>query len=387
MWQHDGLPRPLRRPVPAFGRERAQGGKQTDLNSIPQPSKRFTERLPLIADRPVRAYALTILICVVALVLRWELDPLFPPGYPYLTFFPAVIISSFLFGPRPGILAAVLCGLMSWYFLIPPRLSFALESGTVTALLFYVGVVTVDIALVHLMQAANRRLADTREDLRQMAEERGLLAERTTVLFEELQHRVGNNLQMVGAVLALQLRNLQEPTARRALSDAAQRLQVIGNIQRRLYKPDGERVPLDAYIHDLVDKVRASSGREGISWTVLVEPGIILRPERAVPVALILSEAIANSLEHGLPDRERGLIVVSAAREHGQVVLQVTDDGAGLPAGFDPERGDSIGLRISRVLAQQIDAHYALEPSPSGTVMRLVLPESGEPTVAIPGTG
>lgn len=363
------------------------GGKQADLNSIPQPSKRFTERLPLISDKPWHAYGLTVAICVAALVLRWELDPLFPPGYPYLTFFPAVIISSFVFGPRPGILAAVLCGLMSWYFLIPPRLSFMLDGGTITALLFYAGVVTVDIALVHLMQAANRRLADAREELHEMAEERGLLYERTAVLFEELQHRVGNNLQMVGAVLALQLRNLEEPTARRALSDAAQRLQVIGNIQRRLYNPNGERVPLDAYITDIVDKVRETTGREGLSWNVLVEPGIILRPERAVPVALILSEAIANSLEHGLSGRERGLIAVSARREHGQVVLQVADDGAGLPPGFDPQRGESIGLRISRVLAEQIGAHYALEPGPSGTLMRLILPESGEPTVAVPGGG
>lgn len=344
------------------------------MNTAQTSKLRFSERLPLIPDRPVTAYLIAVALCIAALALRWELDAAFPPGYPYLTFFPAVILSSFLFGPRPGTLAAILCGLFAWYFFIPPRLSFRLDGQTITALLFYLGVVAVDIALVHLMQQANHRLRVAREEVRQLAEERGQMAQRTAVLFEELQHRLGNNLQMIGAILQLQLRGLEEPTARRAISDAAQRLQVIGNIQRQLYSPDGQRVPLVEYITKITDHLRQSTGRDGLDWQVTAQPGLVLRSETAVPVALILSEAVANALEHGLRDRATGRIEVSAHRQNGLVTIIVRDDGCGLPEGFDPEHGQSIGLRISRVLARQIQATYSLENESSGTVMRLSFP-------------
>lgn len=342
------------------------------MNSL----SRFTERLPLLPDRPLIRYAVTVILCVFAFWLRWALDAAFPPGYPFLTFFPAVILSSFLFGPRPGVVAAVLCGLFAWYVFIPPRTAFAFDHGTLTAMLFYTGVVVVDIALVHFMQAANARLHHAREEVRALAEERRQLAERAELLFQEMQHRVGNNLQMVGAVLSLQMRALTEPVARRALSDAASRLQVIGNIQRQLYHQDGRLVALDRFLGEVCAKTMASSARVGIACSVEAQGGITLRPDSAVPVALIVTEAIANALEHGFPDRESGTITVRLARVEEGVTLQVEDDGRGLPPGFDPVTTQSIGLRISRILSQQLEGRIALENHVGGTRMTLELPLS-----------
>ncbi|AIT79340.1 histidine kinase [Novosphingobium pentaromativorans US6-1] len=349
----------------------------TDLSKI----SRFTERLPLLSGMPPVQYGVTLALCLLALLLRWELDGAFPPGYPYLTFFPAVIITSFLFGPRPGIVAAVLCGLFAWYFFIPPRLSFHGDSGTVTALLFYGGVVAVDIGLVHLMQAANRRLLDARENVRELAEERGRLADRSELLFQEMQHRVGNNLQMIAAVLSLQLRGLNEPSARNALSDAVSRLQVIGRIQRQLYRPDGDLMPLDSFIREVVGQLMVSNGRPGIACNIEADSGIVLRPGTAVPLALILSEAVANALEHGLCERESGTILVKVLQRDDDILLSVEDNGAGLPDGFDLEKADSVGLRISRLLSQQLEGRMILEnrgsaPHSSGARMTMVLPAS-----------
>ncbi|MEE4450721.1 sensor histidine kinase [Novosphingobium resinovorum] len=342
------------------------------MNSL----SRFTERLPLLPGKPAVQYGSTLALCLLALWLRWALDSAFPPGYPFLTFFPAVILSSFLFGPRPGILAALLCGIFAWYVFIPPRMAFAFDHGTLTAMAFYIGVVVVDIALVHFMQAANARLHQAREEVRQLAEERHRLAERSELLFQEMQHRVGNNLQMVGAVLSLQMRHLTEPTARRALSDAAARLQVIGNIQRQLYHQDGRLVPLDRFLREVCAKTMASSARPGITCAVEAAGDITLRPDSAVPVALIVTEAIANAIEHGFAERPQGAITVRLARTGTVVVLQVEDDGLGLPAGFDPASADSIGLRISRVLSQQLEGEIALENRESGARMTLSLPLS-----------
>lgn len=338
-----------------------QGAQERLSRSALNSLSRFTERLPLLPGRSAVQYGWTIALSLVALALRWVLDDAFPPGYPFLTFFPAVILSSFLFGPRPGVIAALICGLFAWYVFIPPRFAFAFDHGTLTAMLFYTGVVTVDIWLVHLMQAANARLRHAREEVRALADERRQLVERSELLFQEMQHRVGNNLQMVGAVLSLQMRGLNEPTAKRALSDAAARLQVIGNIQRQLYQHDGRLVPLDGFLSEVAAKIMASSARPGITCTVEAKGGIILRPDSAVPVALIVSEAIANALEHGFADRAEGRIAVLITQTEAAIVLAVEDDGHGLPADFDPEVADSIGLRISRVLSRQLEAEIALE--------------------------
>lgn len=317
---------------------------------------------------------MTLALCLFALWMRWALDGILPPGYPFVSFFPAVIVSSFLFGPRCGIVAAVVCGLFAWYVFIPPRGAF--DRGTITAMLFYTGVVTVDIWLVHLMQASNARLLAAREDVRQLAEERGHLVERAELLFQEMQHRVGNNLQMVGAVLSLQMRGLTEPTARRALSDAAARLQIIGTIQRQLYRQDGQLVPLDGFLAEVSGKIMASSARPGITCSLEAERDIVLRPDSAVPVALIVSEAIANALEHGFADRAAGSIALRVERRRDTIMLSVADDGHGLPPGLDPAATDSIGLRISRVLSQQLGAEMSLENRESGACMTLHLPLS-----------
>lgn len=329
-----------------------------------------------MSGRPLVQYGVTLLLCLLALLIRWEADSIFPPGYPFVSFFPAVILSAFLFGVRPGMVAAVLCGFFAWFLFIPPRMSLALDLGSLTAMLFYSAVVAIDIVLVHLMQSATARLRAAREDVRQLAEERGHLAERSQVLFQELQHRVGNNLQMVGAVLALQMRSLSDPDAKKALSDATARLQVIGTIQRRLYRQDGALVPLDVFLEEMSNKIMQSSARPGITCRVEAERGIVMRPDSAVPMALILSEAIVNALEHGFADRMEGEILVEVRREDGAIVVTVSDNGVGLPAGFEPEKADSIGLRISRVLAQQLAAHHSLENSECGARMTLSVPSS-----------
>ncbi len=333
-------------------------------------------RLPLMQARPVARTVITLVLCLLALAVRWLIAPYVPPGYPFVTFFPTVIVSSFLFGKRAGILAGVVCGLFSWYFFIPPAAVFSFDQASFVAMLFYTGVVAVDIVLIHWMQLANRRLREAREEGRRLAEESERLVARTDLLFQELQHRVGNNLQMVAAVLSMQLRHMEEPTARRAISDAVQRVQVIGSIQRRLYRSNGELVPLDDFIGEVCDQLMISSGRPGITCSVNAASGLVLPPDAAVPMALILAEALANAMEHGFVDRDAGRVDVVLEHDADEMTLQVRDNGAGLPAHFDIAKADSLGLRISRVLSRQLGATYVLEDAGPGCRMSLTLPSA-----------
>ncbi|MCA1199187.1 DUF4118 domain-containing protein [Sphingomonas sp. R647] len=320
---------------------------------------RLLERLPLARAHRWQGYSAAILLSLIGLVTRWALADSFPPGFPFLTFFPAVVLSGFLFGRGPGILSAVLCGALAWYFFIPPEMSFALESGAALAMGFYVGVVTVDLLLIDWMQRGTAQLRQERERCEK-------LAQRSHLLFSELQHRVSNNLQMVGAVLALQQRSVADPAARQALVDAGAKLQTIGRIQRQLYDHSGDPQTLERILPDLVDDLLTTSGRPGVTATVEVDSAIKLPPDSIIPVALIVAETIANAVEHGFAGRETGRIDVRMCAGAGSVTLTIANDGANPPADFSAAAATSLGLRISRTLADQLGGSFDLTPRDGG---------------------
>jgi two-component sensor histidine kinase len=324
--------------------------------------------------RAALRYGAALLLCLIAAWARAGLHAALPPGYPFLTFFPTVIISTFLFGRGPGILAAIVCGVTAWYAFVPPFYSFTLDGRTSLALGFYAVVVAVDVMLIDSMKRANLHLAMEREHSARIAQERGALAERTEMLFHELQHRVSNNLQMVGAMLSLQQSKVADPAARQSLADAGARVQTIGRIQRKLYATGGEQVPLDSFLTDLAADLIEASGKPGLRHVMAVEPELFLAPQAAIPLALIMAEAVANAIEHGFADRPGGLITITLCRAGERLLLTIGDDGVGLPPGFDLEQVTSLGLDVSRNLARQLDGEMTLERARQGTVMRLDLP-------------
>ena len=90
-----------------------------------------------------RGYALAVVAFLVAFGLRYGLAHWFPPGFPYLTFFPAVVLVAFYAGLRPAILTATLSGLSAWWFWIGPP-GFDLGVATFVAIGFYAFVVNID---------------------------------------------------------------------------------------------------------------------------------------------------------------------------------------------------------------------------------------------------
>ena len=326
---------------------------------------RFVERLPLATVRPWAAYVISVLLCVIALVARLAAQPVLPTGYPYVTFFPAVIISSFLFGVRPGVFAAIICWFFSWHFFIETRGAHLLSAATISALLFYAFVVGTDIALVHWMQRANYKLAVERERNRTLAENRELL-------FRELQHRVSNNLQVVAALLSLQRRDVDDEEAAKALDQASQRLAVIGKISRNLYDPEGQWANFADFLSTLVADIIDANARHDLRIDLDVDEHMKVEPQKAVPLAIIVTELLSNAIEHGFPDGAAGSIRLTAGLRDGKTILELRDDGRGLPPGFSMKSSSSLGLRIASALAMQSGGSFTLEPGEAaGAVARL----------------
>ncbi|WP_073973506.1 HWE histidine kinase domain-containing protein [Erythrobacter donghaensis] len=137
--------------------------KADRVSEPPTRVLRWFERVQIADFHPLTRLAGTLAIFAAAWAARVLLDPMLPSGFPYVTFFPAVILTAFLFGLRAGLLSALLCGGVAWYFFIPPLNSFSI-AGAEVAIGLYVFVVGTDLVLLHGMRAANRQLRLERQN-------------------------------------------------------------------------------------------------------------------------------------------------------------------------------------------------------------------------------
>lgn len=315
--------------------------------------------------RPALAYGLAALLFALALALRLLLHDRLPPGFPYLTFFPAVILTAFIAGSGPGIMAAVLGGLAAWWWFIPPDKSFEVNGGAALALGFYAAIVAVDIVLIQVMRTTLRRLDEER---RRSAE----LNHQAQVMFSELQHRVSNNLQLISSLLQIQASKITDSDALRALEEASSRIATLGRLHRLLHNPAEQNVDLGDYLRQLCHDVLDAAGARQVDWQVEAEP-VSIASERLVPTALIATELLSNALEHAFPDGRRGHIRVALHPERASrgFELTVRDDGVGLPEAFRIEDQTSLGLQIVRTLATQIGGSVTMEHGSDGTVCTL----------------
>lgn len=327
---------------------------------------RMFERLPLATDRPWLGYLVALLGVVLAVAARQALAGIIPPGYPFVTFFPVVILTAFFFGRGPGIASAVLSGLAAWYLFVEPHGSFGWSRGAATAMLFYSFIVSVDIFLVDLAQTSAARAIAERERNRQLAETRALL-------FDELQHRISNNLQVIGSLLSAQKRRVTDEQARAAIDEAANRLTVVGRISRELYRPDGGQSDMAEFLGRMSEAVFDASGRSDVACQMDIEPDLTLAADRAVPLALIFTESLSNALEHGLPDHSGTVRVAMQRRGDDRICLMVEDDGHGLAPDFTLDASPSLGLNIARQLARQLGGDYSLTSAEGGKGTRAVV--------------
>ena len=341
----------------------------TDARSLSRPIHLALVRTAHLRQRPLFQWSVALAAFIIAFGLRYGLDGQFPVGFPYLTFFPAVILTTFFAGLYPGIAVAVASGLASWYFFIPPIHSFSLTGGAALALTFYIAIVSVDIFLLHWMHLSVDRLGREREKAESYARQRDLL-------FQELQHRVSNNLAVVSSMLSAQSRALEGEAGQAALVQASARIGLISKIQRQLHDPSRQSLDFAPYLEQLGPDLMEASGAGHVAYVVDAEP-VEVPAALAVPLGLIATELISNAIEHGFADARPGTLAVALRqRADGEIVLTVADDGPGWPEGYQAGRSRNLGMRIVLSLTQQIGGSFAFR-NEAGAVseLRFRLPE------------
>ncbi|WP_318530233.1 sensor histidine kinase [Rhizobium sp. TRM95796] len=310
---------------------------------------------------PGFGYGLALVSFVLALVLRMASDDYLPPGFPFLTFFPAVILSSVFGGARAGILCAVLSLLSAWYFFIAPYSEFGVSAPVILALAYFALVATIDITIIAWLNKSIAALEIEKERSRKLAEERLDLARHQRSLFQELQHRTANNLAMVASLLSISQRKLKHiPEAVDVLQDARLRIDQMSRVHRRLYDPSTDAVRLDKFFRELCEDLLTTGGVSDYELAVDCDP-IELSVQQLTNLSMIVLEALMNALKHaGSASGRLRLSLGLKRQEDGSAILEVQDNGGGYPADFDPSTSRQLGFRLIQSFADGLrgDARF-----------------------------
>jgi two-component sensor histidine kinase len=222
-----------------------------------------------------------------------------------------------------------------------------------------------------LRQALIRKARDDAEaEVHASRDRYAALAAEREVLLREVNHRVGNSLQIIASLLHLQANSSNQDDVKAALTNAMGRVAAVAQVHRRLYTShDLKSVLLNQYLEALLEDLRRSAEGNKMSRLTLKAEPIEIDPDRAVAIGIIVNELVMNAVKYAYPDGAGPIHVVMNA-QGDDLELAISDDGVGLNVKLDP-RSTGMGQRIVNAMASKLEADVERDASHAGT--RIVL--------------
>jgi two-component sensor histidine kinase len=235
------------------------------------------------------------------------------------------------------------------------------------------------------LQLQQKAISQKNDLLQQTAGQKDILLDEKELLIKEIHHRVKNNLQVVISLLNTQSAYLNDPQASAAIRQSQHRMQSISLIHQKLYQSESRAlINMPDYTRELVQYLQQSFDTAGRITFKLDIADIELDVLRAVPVGLIMNEAITNAIKYAFPLGNGGCITVELSSNYsGDLKLSVTDDGIGLPPGFNIDLCKSLGINLIKGMCRQISGQLAMQGK-NGLVVAIEFPMKHEFSLAVP---
>lgn len=192
------------------------------------------------------------------------------------------------------------------------------------------------------------------------------LAAKQAILLREMNHRIGNSLQLITSMIRLQAASTHDTDARDVLRQAAERVIAVAQVHQRLYTSDDVRyVQMRPYLTQLLAELQIAATERGCSLTMEVEDRR-LTTDQAISVGITVSELVTNALKYAYPDAGGPIRVRLNTIADGRCELVVEDDGIGDSNGEDV-KGTGVGARIVDAMAKSLGATHAIDRGHAGT--------------------
>jgi two-component sensor histidine kinase len=198
--------------------------------------------------------------------------------------------------------------------------------------------------------------------------------ERKDTLLQEVHHRVKNNLAVICSLFYLESIHSNVEETAETFRDMQNRVHSMALVHESLYGAENlARIDFAEYAKNLAEDILASHGSPTVPVRLKTElEPVTIGADLAVPCGLILNELVSNAFKHGFPEGTEGEIRLTLHNDAGgKYTLCVQDSGVGIPAGFDFKTNQSLGLKLVRLLTQQIRGSFELVRSDPGTVAHL----------------
>lgn len=198
-------------------------------------------------------------------------------------------------------------------------------------------------------------------------------------LLKEIHHRVKNNLQIVMSLLNSQSAYIDNELARAAIHHSQHRVHAMSLIHQKLYKADSlSSIDMSSYIRELVSYLSDCFGTgQRIRFEFDVEQ-LEFDVSQAVPLGLILNEAITNAIKYAFPGNREGVISISLSRpspEH--FLLSISDNGVGISPSLIGVKDGSLGMSLMEGLSEDIEGAFTIE-NRNGTVIRVAFAQNSD---------
>jgi two-component system, sensor histidine kinase PdtaS len=241
--------------------------------------------------------------------------------------------------------------------------------GAVALLLIVVGLLVYN---TRLKQRTHKQLESQRAEIEKQNSTLRHLVDEKDWLVKEIHHRVKNNLQIVMSLLNSQSAYADNDAALTAIHNSQHRVHAMSLIHQKLYNSENvSSIDMSSYIRELTLYLSDSfNTRQRIRFEFAIEP-LELDVSQAVPIGLILNEAITNSIKYAFPDGRSGVITIALSNStSNQYVLSISDNGVGMPTRLDSKQSGSLGMSLIAGLSEDLEGEFSIE-SNRGTTIRV----------------
>ena len=211
--------------------------------------------------------------------------------------------------------------------------------------------------VAHLLSALERLQAELQERV-----------ERRTVSLAEVHHRVKNNLQIISSLLMLQAEKLTNAADRAVFGECRDRVYSMARLHEQLYS-NGEfadDLDFEAHLRGMAEMLVRSHTPQGCILTLEVPADpVAVDLDTAVTLGLIANELLLNALKHGFDGRSAGKLTVELHAGNPNQMI-VSDDGSGLPPGFDARKNPGLGFELVLGMTRQVHGEAQIENDPAG---------------------
>ncbi|SJZ58795.1 Two-component sensor histidine kinase, contains HisKA and HATPase domains [Chitinophaga eiseniae] len=218
------------------------------------------------------------------------------------------------------------------------------------------------------------RLEKQREAINAQNELLKKLVDEKEWLLKEIHHRVKNNLQIIISLLNTQSRYLDNADALAAIKNSQHRMYAMSLIHQRLYHTDNlGAIDMHWYIRELTGFMQESFDTDSKITFRINSEAIQADVVQAVPLGLILNEAVSNAIKYAFPGDRRGVVEITFKKNGAQYyLLSIADDGIGLRDAFLPEESGSLGMSLMKGLAEQLEGSFHLNSTANGVTIQVL---------------